>query len=229
MKILIKKEPITPFTDRVNQIFKETGVSTILVIGGSSEYLSVANNVILMDEFIPMNATTYAKSICEEKSISITDENKINWYFHHHNILNDGFTPYPDGSKSEKLEISDMGFILIGDEKIDIRMLHNIISFEQLNAIGFMLRKIEVTSSTEENINLSEKIDAIYELILKEGLDAIYSTSFLSDRWLELPRKYELFAVINRMRNIIFYENKCQLESNIFELNDMQKVAVTLS
>lgn len=37
MKALIEKEPITPFTDRVNELHKVHGVSTILVIGGSGE------------------------------------------------------------------------------------------------------------------------------------------------------------------------------------------------
>ena len=208
MKILIKKEPIISFADCVNQIFIGLGVSTILVIGGSSEYLSVADNVIMMDEYVVENATIEAKSICERKFNIEGTTKDINWYFDHHEILSQGFTPYPDGGSTEKLKISDMGFIIIGDEKIDIRMLHNIISLEQLNAIGFILRKIELTSSTEHKINLSEKIDGIYEKIRKEGLDIIYSTFFLSNRWLELPRKYELIAVINRMRNIKFYDDK---------------------
>ena len=50
MKELIKREPITPFTERVNELYDSLGVSTILVIGGSGEYLSVADNVYLMDE-----------------------------------------------------------------------------------------------------------------------------------------------------------------------------------
>jgi hypothetical protein len=40
-----------------------------------------------------------------------------------------------------------MGFILIGDERIDIRMLHNIITPAQLNSIGFILRRIETTNT----------------------------------------------------------------------------------
>ena len=35
MKKLIKKEPITPFTDRAGELCKTQAVSTILVIGGS--------------------------------------------------------------------------------------------------------------------------------------------------------------------------------------------------
>lgn len=204
MRILIKKEPITPFTDRVREIYKDIGISTILVIGGSGEYLSVADNVILMDEYIAVNVTNESKKICQNSRIKKENIKSAKWYFEHLKILSEGFTPYPDGSSTEKLRVSDMGFILIGNEKIDIRMLHNIISFEQLNTIGFMLRNIEIKYSNLYEINLGEKIDELYRKIEKEGLETIYSTFFLSNRWLELPRKYELFAVINRMRNIKF-------------------------
>jgi hypothetical protein len=203
MKILIKKEPITPFTVRVNQIFKDVGVSTILVIGSSSEYLSVADNVILMNEYIALNATTEAKEMCKNNTV-IDVIKDANWYFKHHEVYSEGFTPYPNGGNTERLEVSDMGFILIGSEKIVIRMLHNIISFQQLNTIGYMLRNIELASRDQHEVNLLEKVVQLYERIEKEGLESIFSTFFLSDRWLELPRKYELFAVINRMRNIRF-------------------------
>lgn len=109
-------------TVRVNQIFNDTGVSTILVIGSSSEYLSVADNVILMNEYIALNATTEAKEMCKNNTV-IDVIKDANWYFKHHKVYSEGFTPYPNGSNTERLEVSD--------------------------------------------------------------------------RWLELPRKYELFAVIN--------------------------------
>ena len=37
MRILVEKEPVTPFVDRVRELQERKGVSTILVIGGSSE------------------------------------------------------------------------------------------------------------------------------------------------------------------------------------------------
>ena len=47
MRRLIKDEPITPFTERVQELSR-MGISTILVIGGSGEYLSVADKVYIM-------------------------------------------------------------------------------------------------------------------------------------------------------------------------------------
>ncbi len=44
MQLLVSKdrEPITPFIDKVRQLFDEKGVSTVLVMGGSGDYFSVA-------------------------------------------------------------------------------------------------------------------------------------------------------------------------------------------
>ena len=57
MRQIVKNEPIIPFTDRVRELYSEEGVSTILVIGGSSEYLACADHVILMDEYIAKDIT----------------------------------------------------------------------------------------------------------------------------------------------------------------------------
>ena len=37
MRELVKKEPITPFTERVRELYETKDVSTVLVIGGSGE------------------------------------------------------------------------------------------------------------------------------------------------------------------------------------------------
>ena len=42
-------------------------------------------------------------------------------------LLAEGFTPYPALLETEKPSIPDMGFILIGEEKIDVRGIQNVI------------------------------------------------------------------------------------------------------
>lgn len=206
MKAMISKEPVTPFTERVRQLFVETGVSSIIVIGGSGEYLAVADNVIMMDEFTTFNATKKSCEICDRFNHTppIAEDTRIvNWYFDR-KIKSDGFSSYPKNdnnwpSGSERLEISDRGFIVIGNEEIDVRMLHNIISYAQLNAIGHMLRYLEI-SNKDQIINIQKKIDELYQRIDSEGLGCIHSTFFNCDKWLELPRKCELLATIDRMK-----------------------------
>ena len=38
--------------------------------------------------------------------------------------------------------MSDFGFLILGREQVDIRMLHNIVSVSQLNAAAFLLRRM---------------------------------------------------------------------------------------
>ena len=203
MKELIEKEPITPFTDRVNELYRRCGVSTILVIGGSGEYLSVADKIYQMDDFIIHDATETSKEICRCHGVTNELPEPVDWSCHR-TLLGEGFTSYPADSGTERLEVSDMGFIFIGNERVDIRMLHNIVSPEQLTALGFMLRQLEVTNNSLK-IDMVTRIDELYRKLEAEGLDSVYSGFFTTcERFMELPRKQELIAVINRMRYVHF-------------------------
>ena len=62
----------------------------------------------------------------------------------------EGFTSYPKNSGSERLTVSDMGFIFIGDENIDVRGLHDVVSEAQLYVLGFMLRYLEISNTDME-------------------------------------------------------------------------------
>lgn len=201
MKELIEKEPITPFTDRVNELYKAQGVSTILVIGGSGEYLSVADKIYMMQDYMIHDVTERSKAICATYGVVPERPQPADWK-QNRVLYADGFTSYPADSGSERLEVSDMGFILIGDERIDVRGLHDIVSKRQLDAMGFMLRRLEIENSSRK-IDLQRKIDELYATIEHEGLDVLYSSYFTTtERFLDLPRKQELFMLINRMRNL---------------------------
>lgn len=198
MKKLIEKEPITPFTDRVRELYNALGVSTVLVIGGSGEYLSVADRVYMMEDYLIRDLTEKAKSLCQTP---FAPPDKADWE-QKRQLYSDGFTSYPEGCGTERLEVSDMGFIIIGDETIDVRGLHNIVSKRQLDALGYMLRMLEITNA-DKKIDIAKKIEELYQKIENEGLDSVFSSFFTTtERFLDLPRKQELYAVINRMRRI---------------------------
>lgn len=201
MKELIEKEPITPFTDRVKELYDTLGVSTILVIGGSGEYLSVADKIYMMQDYTIHDVTERSKSICSVYGVSIKPPEPASWK-QERTLYSQGFTSYPEGSGSERLSVSDTGFIIIGDEKIDVRGLYNIISPRQLDTLGFMLRYIEISNS-DRKIDIKREVNELYARIEKEGIDFLYSSYFTTcERFLDLPRKQELLALINRMRKI---------------------------
>lgn len=201
MKELIEKEPITPFTDRVNELHKTQGVSTILVIGGSGEYLSVADKIYMMEDYLIHDVTDKSKNICSSYNVISTFPSPANWE-QCRTLYSDRFSSYPEGSGTEKLEVSDMGFVIIGDEKIDVRGLHDIVSPRQLDTLGFMLRYLEV-SNNDRKIDIERRINDLYARIDEEEIDFLYSSFFTTcERFLDLPRKQELMALVNRMRKI---------------------------
>ena len=227
MKELIRREPITPFTERVNELYKTCGVSTILVIGGSGEYLSVADTVYMMEEYVISNVTEAAKALGAAEAIesvkvsgaaeamalakapsasgdSSAASLKPAVWTQNRQLLAEGFSPYPEQASQEKLAVPDIGFIMIGDEKIDTRAIQNIICQEQRTALGFMVRLLEIRQNTSE-IQLSTAVEHLKAEIGKEGLDSVYSGFFPEcDRFLALPRVYDLYAVINRMRRLTY-------------------------
>lgn len=58
MRRLIRKEPIIPFTDRILEL-KEQGISTVLVIGGSGEYLKYADQVLLLEDYLVSDGISF--------------------------------------------------------------------------------------------------------------------------------------------------------------------------
>ena len=205
MKELIRREPITPFTERVNELYDACGVSTILVIGGSGEYLGIADSVLMMDEYLMYNVTGQAKRMSER--CSGREERKPASWTQRRVLLSEGFTSYPERYSQEKLAAPDVGFILIGDERIDTNMIHDISCQEQRTALAFMLRLLE-NRQNDATVNLDEQLFRLYREIEEEGLDFVYSGFFPEcERFLALPRPCDLRTVINRMR-MVKYERQ---------------------
>ena len=55
--LLVRHEPITPFVSRVRELYETHGVSTIVVVGGTGQYLHVADTVIVMEKFHALDRT----------------------------------------------------------------------------------------------------------------------------------------------------------------------------
>lgn len=200
MKALIEREPITPFTDRVKELAGR-GVSTILVIGGSGEYLAVADRIYRMDEFRIADLTARGRTICAAAGVEAIPPAAADWS-QHRRLGGEGFSSYPRGGSREKLWVSDMGIICIGDERVDVRGLCDVACPAQLDALGLILRTLMIAHKGGD-VDLDGALDALYERIAREGLDCVW-TSYFTDgaRFLALPRKHEVRAVVARMRGL---------------------------
>ena len=68
MQALVPKEgePITPLVDRVRSLWETRGISCVIVLGGSGDYLDVADTVVAMKNFRPFDVTTDARRVAAE-------------------------------------------------------------------------------------------------------------------------------------------------------------------
>lgn len=223
MKTLIERDPITPFVDRVQELARQKQVSTILVIGGSSEYLQTADRIYMMKDYQICQVTAAAKSLQTRYAIPMgaSGQKPEPADFNNRDEVDANYlSTRPEGSATEVLKVSELGFLILGEEQIDIRMLHDIASLPQLNAIAFLVRrligqlnpldryqKFALDGGTESGeippkwINRKEEVQRLLAEIEGEGLESAYSPFFTEcGRWMDLPRKYEILAVLSRMK-----------------------------
>ena len=211
MRRLIKNEPLIPFTERVREL-SGRGVSTVLVIGGSGEYLASADKIYMMNDFQPVDVTAYAKELSknhsEKEKIPPADWSQGKIY------RCGGFDSHPGGYGREVLRVFDLGVMIVGAEELDLRGLHNIVSPRQLHALGFILRAImaknapDSFSNPEKELDIEREVDEIFGRIESEGLDCVYSGSFPDmKRFIDLPRREEVMQAISRLRTFACERN----------------------
>ncbi len=60
------QEPITPFLERAVDLYEKAGVSTILVAGSSGAFFYIADTILQMDCYKPVDITERVKAMCSE-------------------------------------------------------------------------------------------------------------------------------------------------------------------
>ncbi|MEA1961691.1 MAG: ABC-ATPase domain-containing protein [Bacillota bacterium] len=191
------REPITPFIDRVSFLFKQQGVSSILVIGGAGDYLDVADHVIMMDRFLPADVTEQARQVAAEIPNKRNIEENGNISIENRRILH---AKSVQMVQSRKVVAKGLSTILFGDESIDLSAIDQLVDASQTRAIAEMMRYM--ARGIDGKRCLGELLDMIYSEV---GLDPGVLSVFGFDKHpgdLALPRRLEVAAAVNRLRNL---------------------------
>ncbi|WHH61596.1 ABC-ATPase domain-containing protein [Petroclostridium sp. X23] len=195
-----EKEPITPFIDRVRQLYDHLGISTILVVGGSGDYFDVADTVIMMDEYRPYEVTSDAKAIAGQLATNRSIDNK--------NPLNISIKRIPMAKSfdiqipKEKVKSKGTLSILYGCNEIDLQSVEQLIDSSQTTGIGLIIKYMK-NHYVNGNNTLMEILKKVYDDIEKKGIDVISSFNGQHPGDYALPRIYETAAAINRLRTLI--------------------------
>lgn len=193
-----EREPITPLIDRVRSLHEEEGVSTVLALGGSGDYLDVADTVIAMTDFVPSDATSRAREVAREHPTHRLRE--------HPDPLPDRRPrcPVPEsidparGRRPVHIRVRSPGRIEFGNGEIDLSQLEQIVSGSQARAIAEALVWAR-RHLMEEAESIPHLLDRVMTALESEGLDVL-GRGDAGD--LTLFRRHELAAALNRLRTL---------------------------
>ncbi|MEA5536186.1 ABC-ATPase domain-containing protein [Crocosphaera sp. XPORK-15E] len=192
------KEPITPFIDKIQQLYTEYGVSTILVMGGSGDYFDVANTVIAMDNFQPHDVTEKAKLIAQQTpNERIREGGKKFGTITPRIPLADSIDP-SRGKREVKVKVRDVDEVVFGTEDIDLTAVEQIVETGQLRAIAAAIIYAKNKYMNRQN-TLSEILDNVIIDVNSKSLDIL--SEFPQGDFV-LFRRFELAAALNRLRSL---------------------------
>ena len=192
------KEPITPFIDKVKQLYADCGVSTILVMGGSGDYFDVADTVISMDNFQAYNVTEKAKEIAKNYSISRAAEGGEIFGEITQRVPIPASLDPSRGRRDVRLKVRDVDELAFGTEDIDLGAVEQIVDSGQLRAIAAAMVYAK-QQYMDGKRTLSEIIDLVMADIDARGMDIL---SPFPEGDFAMFRRFELAAAINRLRSL---------------------------
>lgn len=200
MQLLVprEREPITPFIDRVRELHRERGVSSVLVVGGSGDYLDVADIVIGMTDYRPAAITERARDVAAKHPTGRVAEAPGPFPAAPRRV------PLPDsvdpsrGRRRVSVRPEGEEAIRFGDEAIDLQAVEQIVSYPQLRALAeaLVLVRRRVLDGARD---VPALLDAVMEILDREGLDAL---GHGHDGDLARFRRHELAAALNRLRSL---------------------------
>jgi len=192
------REPITPFVDKVKQLYRDLSVSTILVMGGSGDYFDVADTVVMMDSYQPRCVTGRAKEIALKHASKRVNEGGTSFgKITERQPLAQSFDA-SRGKKDVKIDAKGMRTILYGSTTIDLSFLEQLVDPSQTRAIGLMIHYY-CEHYLEKSRSLREGLTKVMEDVKEKGFDILLPHKVGN---LAMPRIHELAGATNRMRTL---------------------------
>jgi len=187
------KEPITPLVQRVRDLYSQLGVSSIIVMGGSGEYLDVADSVIMMDNYHARDVSEQARALARPPAAGKQAPGVD---------LQPRRCPGPQvlnasrGPREVKIDVRQTRLLDYGEHRIDLAALEQLIDRDQTRSIGLMIHYF-ARHYAADCTALADDLRQVMADVERYGLDRVspYKVGNLA-----MPRLFELAAAINRIR-----------------------------
>lgn len=189
-------EPITPYIERVRELYEDHGISTVLVAGSSGSYFHKADCILQMNRYVPADITDFAKE--EAKAFPVLEELPAEVQPSFERIFNQNRKL--TGSDRIKMKTMGMDGISIDRETIDLRYLEQLADPEQLSMLAQIVKYAEL-NVLDGKKTLAQVIDILETLLTQKGFGGICGERNVASG-LAMPRRQEIFACLNRYRRL---------------------------
>lgn len=192
-----EKEPITPLVDRIGALAKDRGVSTIMVMGGSGDYLDVADHVLMLDTYRCSDVTEQAATVVAAQPRERTDEPSFP------ETSPRVIKPIQRKGDRPKTKVYGLETIQLDKQRIDVSDLEQIVEVGQNEAIAWALRAILERFANDDDASLATLASKIGSRLESEGLDEL--TKYGARQWpahVSMPRPIDVGAALNRYRGL---------------------------
>lgn len=203
------KEPITPFIERLRDLYEKAGLSTIMVAGSSGAFFYTADHILLMDCYRALDITKRVKELCgnypapklEAPEFAIPSFNRV---FPVSVKKAEGGERCRNGrkergSRHERRKIKTFGLesFSLDKENVNVHYLEQLADQEQTAALAYLLR-YGLEQALDGRRTVRQAVQLMYDALQNQGFEALCSSYVPCG--LAKPRIQELFAALNRYR-----------------------------
>ena len=190
------REPITPLVDRITALFRQRGVSTVMVMGGSGDYLDVADRVLLMDAYHLRDATEQARRVVSDQPRPLTELEDF--------AAPRQRVPEPAPPRTRRGPVRTRAHgtstLVLDREDVDISDVGGVTDPGQAEAVAYALRAL-LEQRFDGVSPLRECLDDLEALLDDEGLDAL-TDERERPAFLVRPRMVDVGAAVSRYRKL---------------------------
>ena len=197
-----EKEPITPFLERARDLYEKAGISTILVAGSSGAFFHIADTVIQMDNYHPVDITSVTKKLCQEYPLSDIEAPAFRFPESHRIMTRAKVTSSrhsrPGQPERLKTKVHGKDGFSLGKTEVDLRYVVQLIDSEQTASLALLL-KYACEHLIDGKRTLPEIITYLDTQLKRQGLSFFSEGSYIPCGY-AMPRIQEIYSCFNRYR-----------------------------
>ena len=179
-------EPITPLVRRIRSLHDDVGVSSILVCGGVSDFLDVADTVIGMRDYIASDLTQAATALVRSPERPALPMPR----------------PAPrvltGGLDADRVRARDARTVQLGHTDVDLAAVRSVLDAAHARTLALCARFIG-SELLDGRRTLAHQLDALAAILADEGLDILTDRV---DGMLVGVRPVDVGAVLSRVRSL---------------------------